>query len=82
MIDMDMSQGHHAGGDFDSVPAGEVGASKEIPYVAAPPEFNKTGLPYGAWCRCSKCGCVGRSTVIFDFYADEPGAPLKCERCA
>ncbi len=82
MTDMDPSQGDHVSGDFDAIPEGQLGASKKMPYTIAPPEFNKQGLPYGAWCKCSRCRMVGRSTVIFDFYADDPGAPLKCERCA
>ncbi len=80
MLDMDISQGHHVS-DFDPIPAGGVGSSKDIPYTIAPMDFNTSGLPYGAWCRCSACGGIGRSTIAFDFYADDPGKALECERC-
>jgi len=38
------------------------------------------GLPYGAWCKCSTCGWVGRSTAAFDYYG-VAGYLLRCEHC-
>lgn len=35
----------------------------------------------GKVCRCGKCGTVARCTPEFDFYADNDGDPLECERC-
>ena len=68
-----------AGNDFDEIPEGELGSSKDHPYLSPPPEFEDDGLPYGAWCLCHKCGTIGRSTFRFDFYRDNEW--LECETC-
>lgn len=54
---------------------------RENPHTVAPPDWKENGLPYGAWCRCARCGHLGPSMMTFDFYADNPGDPLVCERC-
>lgn len=51
------------------------------PYTIAPPRFVEDGLPYGAYCRCGKCGYVGRSTLVFDYHAENNGDSLHCETC-
>ena len=57
--------------------------SPENPYIHAPQYWAEKGLPYGAWCKCSKCGYVGTSTFSFDYYSEDgAGTPLKCESCA
>jgi len=53
----------------------------ENPYVHAPDDWFENGVPYGAFCKCSKCGYVGTSTVLFDYYANNPGELLICEYC-
>jgi hypothetical protein len=53
----------------------------ENPHRVAPPDFETRGLGYGDFCLCSTCGLVARSTIIFDYYAQNPGDPLRCERC-
>ncbi len=78
MRETDISQGDHAI-DFDIIAAGELGSSPETPFVEAPDIWDESGVPYGAWCKCS-CGVVGRSTFIFDFYR-QPDNSLRCERC-
>ena len=55
--------------------------SKENPLTHAPADWRVNGVPYGAWCKCSKCGLVHRSTITFDCYAKGPGVPLVCENC-
>lgn len=55
--------------------------NKDNPFTHAPEDWKTNGVPYGAWCKCSKCGLVHRSTVTFDCYADGPGEPLVCENC-
>lgn len=55
--------------------------SRENAYVVAPDDWEESGVPYGSFCRCGKCGLVARSTHTFDFYADAAGIPLKCETC-
>ena len=50
-------------------------------YTHAPSDWKINGVPYGALCKCSKCGLVGRSIITFDFFADEPQDPLVCETC-
>jgi hypothetical protein len=55
--------------------------SQEYPHTIAPKDWNENGVTYGAWCKCSRCGLVGRSTITFDFYADSPGEKLVCESC-
>lgn len=59
--------------------------TKKYPYTHAPPKFSNEGVPWGAWCRCSRCGREGPSTNVFDFYAtnqETPGSPLQCGVCA
>lgn len=51
------------------------------PIELAPADFETSGVPYGAWCKCSECGFIGQSTFTFDFYGKNNG-PLKCEACA
>lgn len=51
------------------------------PYLIAPPDWHENGLPYGAYCKCARCGQIHRSTVMFDYHANEPGDPLICETC-
>ena len=50
-------------------------------YDPIPEGHMPVDVPYGAWCICSQCSTVGRSTYGFDFYGDV-GALLKCETCA
>ncbi len=38
-------------------------------------------IPYGAYCKCGKCGIVARSTFTFDFYNRGEGEPMLCENC-
>ncbi len=67
---------------WDPIPEGFLGSSPKVPYVVSPEEFGEYGLPYGAWCRCGRCGWVGRSTNAFDYYGpDGVGTPLVCENC-
>lgn len=47
----------------------------------ATPDWFENGVPYGSFCKCSKCGFVGRSIALFDFYADNPGDSLVCGGC-
>ena len=54
---------------------------KDSPFSVAPDDWETNGVPYGAFCKCAKCGFVGRSTFTFDYFADGPGLPLDCERC-
>jgi len=55
--------------------------TKDNPHLVAPSDWDENGVAYGAFCKCRKCGLVERSTMIFDFYANEPGDPLLCETC-
>ena len=57
------------------------GQSRNDPFTVAPDDWHEKGLPYGAFCECSECGLVERSTMLFDFYADKPGDKLVCETC-
>lgn len=60
----------------------EALGTKENPHVIAPDDWEDNGLEYGAFCRCSECGLIARSTVLFDYYTlDGPGSPLACETC-
>lgn len=59
----------------------EQSSSDERLYTHAPEDWGENGLPWAAACKCSNCGQIGRSTIIFDFYADKPGDPLVCETC-
>jgi hypothetical protein len=63
--------------DFDPIPAGAPGTF-ENPYARMP---DPVGLPFGAWCRCSSCSLLGRSTAVFDFYGGA-GSALECEICS
>lgn len=51
------------------------------PHLVAPEDWETNGLEYGHYCRCSKCGLIGRSTYTFDFFADKSGDELVCETC-
>jgi hypothetical protein len=51
------------------------------PYLIAPDDWHENGLPYGAYCKCAKCGQIHRSTFTFDYHANIPGDPLQCETC-
>lgn len=55
--------------------------SRSRPYTHAPEKWKTEGVFYGAYCRCHKCGFVSRSTLTFDYYADNVGDPLVCEHC-
>lgn len=55
--------------------------SKDSPFTHAPADWSTNGVPYGAWCKCCRCGLVHRSTISFDCYAKGPGEPLHCENC-
>jgi len=79
---MDISQGDHMKKtDWDEIPPGQLGGSRETPIFVAPPEWHESGVPYGAWCKCHRCGLVFRSTLAFDCHAKEPGDKLECETC-
>jgi len=59
-----------------------IGDSREDPIIRAPEGWGfGTALKYGAWCRCTICGTVARSTIRFDFYAEHQGDLLTCENC-
>lgn len=60
----------------------ELVGTRERPYVRVPPDFSEDGLPWGAFCRCSRCGFVERSTNIFDYYPDVKTGLLVCGQCA
>ncbi|KKK91549.1 hypothetical protein LCGC14_2711830 [marine sediment metagenome] len=73
----EFTEGSHVDASkFDKIEPGELGCVKSNPFVKA----QKEGMPYGAWCLCSCCSVIGRSTYLFDFYGDE-GNLLVCERC-
>ena len=55
--------------------------SHENPFTIAPDDWKSNGVPYGALCKCNKCGLVARSTYCFDYFATDAGVPLSCERC-
>lgn len=55
--------------------------SQSNPHTVAPEDWAENGVEYAAHCKCWLCGIVAPSTIAFDFYADEPGQKLKCERC-
>ena len=55
--------------------------TRENPYLVAPNDFDKNGVPYGAFCKCGSCNLVERSTIAFDFYADKAGDKFRCETC-
>ena len=55
--------------------------SPSNPYLVAPADWKENGLPYAAYCQCSRCGYLSQSSFTFDFYADLPGDPLVCEGC-
>ncbi len=52
------------------------------PWTETPEDWHENGVPWGDFCKCSKCGLVARSTNIFDYYADAPHQPMKCQTCA
>ena len=58
-----------------------IQGTKSNPYTTAPPEWDKSGVPYGAFCKCAQCEYVGTSTNSFDYRADSPGDPLICDAC-
>ena len=66
--------------EYDPIPKGEMGASQDVPFVKPPDDFEKNGLPYGAWCKCSECNRVSRSTHSFDSYPNFDGF-LSCDAC-
>lgn len=59
----------------------KVVGTYEYPFIIAPPSWEDDGLPYGAFCKCSRCGYVGTSTVSFDYRAEGPGESLTCDAC-
>jgi len=59
----------------------KIGESEKNPHTNAPEGWLTKGLKYGAWCKCSKCGYVGRLTFAFNYYANNAGDPLTCEHC-
>lgn len=65
--------------DFDELES-DLG-TRENPYISAPEDWRPKGLPYGAYCKCNGCGVVERSTLVFDFYAQEVEDRLRCEDC-
>jgi hypothetical protein len=67
--------------DIEEIPEGMPGKAQADPFLVAPRDWSENGLPYCAWCKCSVCGFVGRSSVAFDYYAEKPGDPLTCESC-
>lgn len=75
-------EGALARGDFDPIPPGELGESREHPYLVAPADWHENGVPYGAWFKCSTCGLVSRSTIAFDCRASKPGQALIGDCCA
>lgn len=55
--------------------------TQQNPYKIAPSDWNKNGVPYGAFCECHKCGRIDRSTFTFDYSAKAPGDLLACQPC-
>ena len=56
--------------------------TRENPHKVAPEDWAENGLDYGAFCECAICHFVGRSTFLFDYYADAgAGSALVCETC-
>ena len=85
MNEIDIRRGEHMNeSDFAPNPDGALFGlgTEQNPHRVAPAGWDEGGLPYGAWCKCSKCGFIGRSTLAFDYYADKAGDPLECESCA
>lgn len=64
---------------FDELKGRE--GTEEVPYTKAPEDWKENGVPYGAYCKCDRCGLVERSTLVFDFYAKRAGDKLRCEDC-
>ena len=52
---------------------------KRDPYTRLEWDGTRMGVPYGAYCQCSKCFFVGRTTWTFDFYMIEDD--FLCEKC-
>lgn len=76
----DITQGEHVPSkNFDQLSPGYLG-TKENPYIHVSQGFCDENFPYGAWCVCSSCGLLGRSTFVFDFYTAEDDT-LLCEYC-
>lgn len=65
---------------WDPIPPGALGSAPATAFEVAPYYMDEDGIPYGAWCKCSTCGWVGRSTNVFDYYG-AAGEPLRCEHC-
>lgn len=55
--------------------------TRENPWLVAPDDWHTNGVPYGDFCKCDACNLIARSTFSFDYYADAPGQPLRCESC-
>lgn len=55
--------------------------TRDNPYLVAPDDWEEDGVPYGAFCKCEQCNLVERSTVGFDFFADNAGDPFRCQTC-
>lgn len=50
-------------------------------YTHAPKGWETDGLPYGAPFECCQCHEQFKSSILFDCYALQEGAPLMCEIC-
>lgn len=59
-----------------------VQGTEDNPFTHAPEDWDDNGIPYGAFCLCSRCAYVGTSTVSFDYRAAGPGDALHCDQCA
>lgn len=55
--------------------------TEDNPFIIAPEDWSERGVPYGSLCKCSRCGLVARSLIIFDYYG-EAGGKLTCETCS
>ncbi len=58
-----------------------IGKHRNNPHLIAPPDWHEGGIEYGDFCKCSRCGFVGRTTMSFDFRAHHPGDALTCDAC-
>ena len=58
-----------------------LGTSPSNPHIVAPDDWLTNGVKDGAWCKCCDCDRVGKSTILFDYYADKPGDKMRCEFC-
>ena len=59
----------------------DVQGKQSNPFTHAPSDWHEEGVPYGAFCKCCKCGYVGTSTVSFDYRAKSVGDALECDQC-